>query len=102
MRDRKDLNRLLISILGSDNVYFQPPESIKLKYPALVYTLYDISTKEANDKGDYAVRVGYQITSITKDPDDPVIEKLIALPYCRFNRSFKADNLNHTVFLLYF
>ena len=34
---RNDLQKLLVEVLGSKNVYFQPPESVKMKYPAIVY-----------------------------------------------------------------
>jgi hypothetical protein len=31
-----------------------------------------------------------------------VIKKLLALPYCEYNRHYVAENLNHDVLTLYF
>ena len=41
---RLELHEILCTILGSRNVYFQPPESIKMNYPAIVYGLDDMQT----------------------------------------------------------
>ena len=42
MANRLDLQALLEDLLGSRNVYYQPPESVKMNYPAIVYALEDI------------------------------------------------------------
>jgi hypothetical protein len=42
------------------------------------------------------------VTLIDRDPDNPAIEKIAALPMTTFNRFFKAESLNHDVFTLYF
>ena len=42
MASRLDLQTFLEELLESKNVYFQPPESVKMKYPAIVYALDDI------------------------------------------------------------
>ena len=39
MRDRLDLHECLCKILNSNNVYFQPPENVRMNYPAIVYSL---------------------------------------------------------------
>ena len=49
MPSRLELQTLLEEILGSRNVYFQPPESVKMNYPAIVYSLDDIENSFAND-----------------------------------------------------
>ena len=33
---QEKLGKALIELLGSNNVYFQPPESIKIDYPCIV------------------------------------------------------------------
>ena len=101
MSSRLDLQALLESILGSRNVYFQPPESIKMNYPAIVYGLEKIENMFADDRV-YLSQKAYSITVIDKDPDSEIIDKLVALPKCRFNRHFKSENLNHDVFSLYY
>ena len=38
MADRLDLQGLLEELLESRNVYYKPPESIKMQYPAIRYS----------------------------------------------------------------
>ena len=40
MDRRLQLHEELCSVLGSRNVYFQPPETIKLTYPCIIYSKY--------------------------------------------------------------
>ena len=49
MSRRTELQTLLEEILGSKNVYFQPPDTVSMKYPAIVYSLNRIDKKAAND-----------------------------------------------------
>ena len=100
-RSRVDLQYLLEGILGSRYVYFQPPESIKLKYPCIVYERSDIRTVKA-DNLKYTVQKRYTVTYISEDPDSDVPDKLIQLPYCSFDRHFASGNMNHDVFDLYY
>ena len=45
-KTREELHELLVSVLGSRNVYFQPPESIRMQYPAIVYARNNMQNKE--------------------------------------------------------
>ena len=101
MPSRLKLQTLLEEILGSRNVYFQPPESVKMNYPAIVYGLEDIKNTFANDRV-YLSKRKYLITVIDEDPDSPIVGRVASLPSCRFNRHFESDNLNHDVFILQF
>lgn len=101
MASRLNLQLLLENLLGSRNVYFQPPESVKMKYPAIVYALGDIDNAYA-DNGVYSSHRKYSVTVIDEDPDSPFIDTVAALPTCRFNRYYTSDNLNHWVYSLYF
>lgn len=101
MRTRIELQSLLEELLGSRNVYYQPPASIKMNYPAIVYTKADIETTYGNNSK-YSKNVRYEITVIDKKPDNPVIDKILDLQYCSFDRHFEAENLNHDVLTLYF
>lgn len=100
-KSREDLHYVLVNLLGSSNVYFQPPETTKLKYPCIVYELSDMETVKA-DNNKYLVRKRYQVTIIDEDPDSEFPDKMIKLPYCRFDRQFATEDLNHWVFSLYF
>ena len=34
---RLELHALLVELLGSTNVYYEPPETLKMSYPAIRY-----------------------------------------------------------------
>ena len=100
MSDRLNLQATFETILGSRNVYFQPPQSVKINYPAIVYYRKNIESKYA-DNGAYITTPAYEAMLIDKNPDSPFIEKILAIPYCSFDRHYTADNLNHDVFVIY-
>lgn len=100
MASRPSLQNLLEEILGSRNTYFQPPESIRMNYPAIVYSLGTIDKLHANDDS-YKFLTAYDVTLIDKNPDTEFLIPILSLPYCSFNRFYRADNLNHWVFTLY-
>jgi len=97
MGSRLELHEILCEILGSRNVYYQPPESVKMRYPAIVYSRDNIMNTFANNAV-YTQKRSYQIIVIDKDPDSEIVERVSRLPMCSFNRHFKSDNLNHDVF----
>lgn len=99
MGSRLELQELLESVLGSRNVYYQPPESIKMNYPAIVYSRNDIGNTFADDIV-YLQKHTYQIIVIDVNPDSVFVNKVSKLPMCRFNRHYKSDNLNHDVFII--
>lgn len=101
MSRRTDLGLILRSALGSENVYFQPPESQKMRYPCIRYTLDDIHMTSADDMTYYQKR-RYAVTLIDKNPDSETVARLSALPLCRFNRFYTNDNLNHWVFEIFY
>ena len=101
MAPRLELQTLLESLLGTRNVYFQPPSTLKMSYPAIVYNRDDVDTTFA-DNNPYRRTTRYQLTVIDKNPDSPIPDKVGSLPMCIFNRHFSADNLNHDVFTIYY
>ena len=98
---RIELQSLLEEILGSRNVYFQPPSSIALKYPCIVYEREDENVKHADDSTYSRIKL-YTVTVIDKDPDSEIPDKISDLPLCTFQRHFTSENLNHDVYRLYF
>lgn len=101
MNSRLKLHELLCEALGSRQVYFQPPETVKMKYPAIVYSRNDISNRHANDDV-YMQSPSYSITVIDKNPDSDIVDKVSLLPRCRFDRHYTSDNLNHDTFTIYY
>ena len=100
MADRLELHSVLQELLGSSNVYYQPPESIKMQYDAIRYSKKTIDSKYANDRK-YSTIDCYEIIVISRLPDNPVIKKLLSLPYCSYDRHYVADNLHHDVLTIY-
>lgn len=101
MASRLDLQTMLEEILGSRNVYYQPPASIKMLYPAIVYSRNDILNTFADDAV-YKQDTAYIVTVVDEDPDSEIVDKVSKLPKCRYNRHYESDNLNHDVFVLYY
>lgn len=99
--DRPDLGELLREKTGIPNVYFNPPESIKMHYPCIVYNRDDIEPLYA-DNSTYGLNYRYELTVIDQDPDSVYVERVALLPQCRFSRHFVSDNLNHDIFLIYY
>lgn len=101
MADRLDLQSLLEELLGSRNVYYKPPESIKMQYPAIRFSKKKIESVHANDSK-YLMRDCYELIVISRTPDHPVIKKLLELSYCSYDRPYIADNLYHDVLTIYY
>lgn len=101
MAQRLQLHSILKGLLGSDNVYFQPPPSIQLKYPCILYKKDTIDTDFA-DNYPYRHLTRYLVTVIDRNPDSEIPGKVGALQMCVFDRSYPADDLNHDVYKLFF
>ena len=119
--NRLDLHEELVNVLGSRNVYFVPDQSIRLRYPCIIYQLEREDIKRANNKP-YLLRNQYQVTVISYDPDsdefegktitdsnvdmqgDSIIERLLYhFEWIeRATNRYVVDNLNHDVFTLYY
>lgn len=101
MASRLELQTMLEELLDSENVYYQPPASVKMSYPAIVYSRKNIDNSHANNSV-YGQNLSYEIIVIDEDPDSDIVMKVSALPLCKFDRHYETDNLNHDVFTLYF
>lgn len=103
--DNREARRLklqgeLKTLLGSSNVYFQPPKGITLSYPCIVYTRIPQSVLRADNRP-YVIQQQYQVTYITKNPDDPIITSIIeAFEDIEPTRFFVSDNLYHNNYTL--
>lgn len=101
MGSRLDLQTKLETLLGNQNVYYQPPASVRMNYPAIVYSRSNIENRHADDDV-YMQAYFYEVIVIDEDPDSEIIENISKLPGCRFDRHYTSDNLNHDVFTLYY
>lgn len=98
---RLALQAVFETLLGTRNVYFQPPPSFKMKYPCIVYNL-DIALVRFADDRPYSRTKRYQVTVIDANPDSSFPDKIAELPMSTFDRHFTADQLHHFVFQLFF
>ena len=101
-RDRETLDEEFMDILGNENVYFQPPENVRMSYPAIVYHLSNFNDRHADDQTYISIR-SYDVTLIDKRPDSPLIDDIKnRFAYCRYVRHQTIDNLNHEYFTIYY
>ena len=101
MGNRLELDELLVTILGTENVYGQAPESTKMEYPAIKYKLSNFNVRFANNSP-YNTRSRYTVTLIDYDIDSPYVDKIRSLPYCSMDNYYTADGLHHWAFTLYY
>lgn len=91
----------LRDILGSDNVYFQPPETVKMSYPCFRYTRSSGNSNYANNET-YHFTPQYEVTYISRDPAPSIITDVLeGFQMASYNRHFVIDNLYHDVFIIY-
>ena len=98
---RQKLQTKLEELLGTKNVYYQPPASTKMEYTAIRFSIKKMDARYANNLV-YSRMNCFEVIVIARRPEDPVIEKIMALPYCSFDRHYDSDNLSHDVFTLYY
>ena len=104
--DRLVLDEVLATVLnltesdGDRHTYFNPPPSVQIKFPAIKYSLKNVNTRFANN-GIYRQTPSYEVTLIDTDPDSEYVDKILQIPYCRFDRFYVAENLNHWTFTIH-
>lgn len=98
MKPRSSLSETLHVLC--ENVYFQPPESYKLKYPCIIYEFNGVEKRPA-DNGTYTMYGVYSMLYITRDPDSETKLQLAALPMCSMNTTYERDNLYHYSYRIY-
>ena len=101
MSRREELHEIFCDLLGSRNVYFQPPSTVKMTYPCIIYNR---NTRNENRADDllYNFMEGYTVTVVDRNPDSLIPGKVAQLPLCSFDRFYTADNLNHDVYTIYY
>lgn len=101
-RNRIALHEKFCEVLGSRNVYFQPPENIKIKYPCIVYYANPVYKFHA-DNTRYLVWYEYKVQIIAHDPDFQLFDTFPDnFSLCSESGArFAKDNLNHANYTLY-
>lgn len=107
MASREGLHNELIGILGTtgekeSRVYFQPPASVKMKYPCIRYSKKGNSAVHADNKVYRAVN-RYDGVVIDYDPDSTFADDILHhFEMCSLGQGYIADNLNHFPFTIYY
>ena len=96
-----DLRDYILSKVGDVNCYIQPPGDERMKYPCIVIDRNPGRAVNA-DNTKYIYDKSYSLTYIYYDIDDPVVDSLMELQYCSLDRHFKADNLYHSAFTIFY
>lgn len=100
MASSDELIAILLTYLP--NVYFQPPNTINLKYPCIVFNKTGKDKLYGND-GTYRSIQEYSITVIEHDSESTIADQLDSdLPYCSINQYFITDGLYHTTLSIYY
>lgn len=97
---RLKIQKLFEDMLGNKNVYYQPPSSLRIKYPCIIYK-WDSSETTYADNLKYQKAKGYEVMYIDKNPDSDVPDKIENLQFCRYQRHYVSNGLNHYVFKLF-
>lgn len=98
----EELREIQETELGYQHTYFEPPESVRMKYDAVVYQKTDMNVKRANNRS-YNIRDGYFVTVISHDPETTVPRAIQEhFERCSPGRSFVRDNLHHFPFTIFY
>ena len=102
MADRLDLQSEFEDFLGSRNVYYKAPESVKMKYPAIRYNRSGSKLDHANNRV-YLNRPRYDGVIIDPNPDSELPDLMLdRFPMCTFGKAYHKDNLHHFPFTIYY
>lgn len=96
------LGNELKALFGSAvNIYFQPPENLRMTYPAVIYERFNINTKYA-DNCVYGTTTEFHVTIVDSDPDSTLVDKMSNFRTSSFVRQYKSNGLYHDVFKLFY
>lgn len=96
---RLKFHNQLCCAFNTKNVYFQPPETLKIRYPAIIYSINNTSIKKADNRN-YNYRIIFKVVLVSRDPESDMIDTMIDNFICNYESSYVADGLNHTVFIV--
>ena len=100
MATRQELHAKLLEHTG--NVYYQPPATVRMVYPCIIYDLSKVDSIYADNMA-YRNMKGYEMTYISQNPSDSKIDEILeSFRYIRFDRHYTADNLHHYTFSLFY
>lgn len=101
IKTREEVQKLLEKLLGSENVYFNRPENMKLEYPCIIYSRKGYVKRNADDIP-YKLDQRYDVLYIyNKVSGSELVDKLVETPAFVLDREYISDGLYHASFLLH-
>lgn len=102
MASRLQLQSEFEELLGSTNVYYQPPSNSSIKYPCIIYELSSTDTIPADNKK-YVKTNRYHVKHIYKSLDNElknaILDKFMMISH---DNRMKVDGLYNDDFTLYY
>lgn len=100
-KPRIEVHELLQELSGyGKRIYYNPPETVKMSYPCIVYNRVNLGARHA-DNMPYFRYDTYTVTHIyAKESESDLTTKLALQSGFSFDRGYTADNLHHDVFTL--
>lgn len=95
-----DLIYKLKHVVGVPNVYYEPPENFKMKYPCVRFQRKRFETSPADNRN-YIINESVEAVLIYRTPDSPLPRRMLEIPQCAHDRHYTADNLSHDVYTIY-
>ena len=96
----EELRDLQIEALGYQHTYFEPTESVRLQYDAVIYKRSTLNVSRA-DNHSYTARDVFDVTIISRDPET-TLPAVFQWHFARCNpgKFFIRDNLYHFPFTI--
>lgn len=102
MDDRLKLQLILESIDPKAKVYYQPPSSLSIVYPCMIYKDAPSHINRASD-GLYRYVRCYELSYISKSPNMEISKEILSrFNYSKMNSSYVSDGLIHSIFTIYY
>lgn len=101
MLKRVDIQEKFKFLLGSNNVYYQPPANLKMKYPAIVYSLDGLDVKHF-DNTRLINKTCFSVTHIYRNENENLVETMLKnFEYISFDNRSIVDGIYNDHFTIY-
>lgn len=102
MARRTKLIREIKQVIDSSNVYFQPPESLKLNFPCVICSYDNVESAYA-DNLSYQRFKHYRLLVVDKNPDSKLPDLIMDhFSYTSPGRPYISDGLYHFPIILHY
>lgn len=97
---RIELHNKLLSSTTILNVYFQPPENIKIVYPCIIYERQLFKPRYADDTM-YSNNVCYKVILVDSKPNNENLNNLLIIKNSKYVNHYYKNSLHYDVFSIY-